>query len=373
MLVVMLDPTGSVTHMKDKVFGLFMLWNLLTLRPDLRMMPHVLAVFLVITISYLMGEVQGTITNYDEVAAAYKSLAPIIMLPWVHHYNLMNKTMLPSLIICLITIVCWTLMQSSPLAEKAIYTFMTNHDMMVSISYRQILGYEIFGFYYKSFVAMLFAMFLCIYGMLHTDRILKRIAYILAVALFLVTCALSGTRSTMLLPVAMLVMCTWRWMLAKQWLKYLLLPVLSLVCVAFVVMIVVLATEGGELSNHIKFLHVTSYIDLFAQHPEYLLWGQGPGTTFYTEGFRAFAVRTEWSYLDMLRNYGLLSLVMIAVFAWPLRMLWHRVRGNDFVFGIWSTYLIYLIIAGTNPLLLSSTGMVMILSAYSFACKYDNR
>ena len=36
------------------------------------------------------------------------------------------------------------------------------------------------------------------------------------------------------------------------------------------------------------------------------------------------------------------------------------------------SYVAYLLIAGTNPLLLSSTGMLMVLSAYSYDCKFLN-
>ena len=39
---------------------------------------------------------------------------------------------------------------------------------------------------------------------------------------------------------------------------------------------------------------------------------------------------------------------------------------HDSALAILVTYIIYLVIAGTNPLLFSSTGMLIILSVYSY-------
>ena len=132
-----------------------------------------------------------------------------------------------------------------------------------------------------------------------------------------------------------------------------------------------LASETSEYSNSIKYAHVGSYIDLFIEHPQYLLFGQGPGTEFYTEGFRAYVVRTEWTYLDLVRNYGIGSLMIMSVFIFPLWRL-RKSLSDNYVFGIYCTYIIYLFIAGTNPLLMSSTGMAVILAIYSFMENYDN-
>ena len=83
-------------------------------------------------------------------------------------------------------------------------------------------------------------------------------------------------------------------------------------------------------------------------------------------------LQTEWTYLELLRNYGLLSLPILGVFAYPLVRLF-RHRSDPFTQGVFFTYVVYLLIAGTNPLLLSSTGMLMILSAYSYCEQVDAR
>ena len=63
---------------------------------------------------------------------------------------------------------------------------------------------------------------------------------------------------------------------------------------------------------------------------------------------------TEWSYMELLRCYGLFSLFIIGVLLYPLKNFWTQVRKDDFMAGIFATYIVYLLVAGTNPLLLSS-------------------
>ena len=46
--------------------------------------------------------------------------------------------------------------------------------------------------------------------------------------------------------------------------------------------------------------------------------GQGPGAFMYSEGFNKVVFKTEWTYLELVRNYGLFSLIIIGVFAKPL-------------------------------------------------------
>ena len=134
--------------------------------------------------------------------------------------------------------------------------------------------------------------------------------------------------------------------------------------------IILLATEPGEASNAIKYAHLTSYSILFESHPEYVLFGQGPGSIFYSAGFGRWTTLTEWTYIELIRNYGLFSLVFMTVVLIPVYKLLKQHR-NAQAFGIFGAYMGFLFIAGTNPLLVSSTGMIVILSAYSYVHQLD--
>ena len=79
---------------------------------------------------------------------------------------------------------------------------------------------------------------------------------------------------------------------------------------------------------------------------------------------------TEWTYLELLRYFGIFSLVIIYVFYRPLFQFWKHFN-DDVAYAVFWGYLAYLLIAGTNPLLLSSTGMLVLLIAYSYVEKLE--
>ena len=365
-LVVMLDPTGSITHLKDKVFVLLVAFNIVAYKPDYRYLLHILVPIAVIFFCYVMATVQGNIPDDDEMIALLKSVAPLILLLWVGRYNIIKQMSVPAVLICIITIVCWVLTQTNEIFEQLIYKFVVDHDMTMKISRRSIMGFEIHGCYYKSFVTVMFTMYIVIYNMFNSSGWFYRSCYVLLFTLFFFASSVSGTRSSMLLPFAMIGMVSYRQILSYHKVRYVLLPVLAIFLFVFVFFVITLASETSELSNTIKYGHLNSYIDLFVENPLYLILGQGPATQFYSEGFRRFTYVTEWTYIELLRNFGILSLLILGVFIFPLVCLWKYARKSNYVFGIFCTYVIYIFIAGTNPLLLSSTGMIMILAIYSF-------
>ena len=127
--------------------------------------------------------------------------------------------------------------------------------------------------------------------------------------------------------------------------------------------------EEDEPSNLVKYAHLASYKKLFEANPEYLIFGQGPATEFYSEGFRGMAIRTEWTYIELIRNFGILCLPILYVIFLPMYKMLRVADKCDSALAIASSFFIYLIIAGTNPLLISSTGMLVLLSMYSFSEK----
>ena len=195
--------------------------------------------------------------------------------------------------------------------------------------------------------------------------ILWNIVIILAIAFLSFAFFVSGTRSSMLLPFFMIGFVSYSSISRLRQAKYYVYPILCFFGVLFLLFIAILAMEKTEASNLIKYAHLTSYANLFTEHPLYLLFGQGPGTMFYSIGFGRYTTVTEWTYLEMIRNYGVFCIPMLCVILLPIRVFWKQ-RRNNYTFGIMGTYIAYLFIAGTNPLLISSTGMLMVLSAYSY-------
>ena len=70
-------------------------------------------------------------------------------------------------------------------------------------------------------------------------------------------------------------------------------------------------------STSVKVGHISSIISLLWSNPEYLIFGQGPGTSFYSEGVQAIVSNVEVSHFDLLRQFGILgflSFIMYFVF-----------------------------------------------------------
>ncbi len=368
ILVVMLDPTNTVLHLKDKAFVLLVAYNMVFFRPSFRFLPHILIVLFGVTIAFVLGIIQVNGVNYDEVLSIYKAFSPLILLLWVHHYDVIKLSLLPSLITSLVVLTIYILCSYDERIEGAIFLYMKQHDEMIMMSHRYLLGVKIFGLYYKSFVCLTFALFFFYYKVYNVKR--WRFLNIIAACLLSFAFLVSGTRGTMLMPFFMIALVGYRTVSNMRFGRYIFYPVLLLFAVVFIGMVVLLASEKSEASNAIKYAHLLSYQELFTEHPQYMLFGQGPGTRFYSQGFHRMTYTTEWTYIELIRQYGLFSLLILFTLLYPLRSMWKH-RKDSFCFGIMGTYVAYLLVAGTNPLLISSTGMQVLLCAYSFICKLE--
>ena len=366
ILAIVLDPTNSVIHLKDVFFVLLVGYNMAFFRPDWKYLPNICLPVVGILCGYLSAEIQGNAVELEHLVAILKSVSPMILLLWIKYYRLLWLSYVPSVIACLMVLTLYVLASTSEQLEAGMYAFFASHDAMIMMTHRYIAGIKIFGMYLKSFVDMTFALFMSCYYVFYSQKRSNRIGFLLLAILFLFAFLISGTRSTMLLPFFMLGFVIFLSVYHTKKAKYLVFPLVLLVLVFSVGLFVFLVSDVDEESNVIKYGHLFSYMELFSQHPQYLFFGQGPATYFYSMGFRRMTIETEWTYIEMVRTYGLFCLFILLPIFYPLVRIFKFSKGNSFAFGVGGAYLSYLLIAGTNPLLISSTGMLMILTSYSY-------
>lgn len=363
ILVIMLDPTNSVLHLKNVVFILLVGYNIVFFRPDFTYLPHILLIFGTLFLGYVLAEMQMNAVDMEVFGGVVKGFSPLLLLLWIKHYNVLRLSFVPVLVACLLVDVLFILATTNEAIQLALYTFVWAHDDMIMMSSRTILGFNIFGMYYKSMLCATFVL-LCLY-----QRILqgskRKLLYIIAAVIVTFAFLISGTRSPMLLPFALFGAIAFLKISTLRKSKYLYYPIIVLGILLFIGFVLLLATEKGEVSNQIKTAHLRSYMELFETHPLYLLLGQGPGTAFYSEGFHSMTYTTEWTYMELLRNYGIFSLLIFAVMVYPFTQL-YKLRRDRRVAAMMFAYIFYLLIAGTNPLLISSTGMLVLLTIYSY-------
>lgn len=364
IFIVMIDPTNTVLHKKDIVFILVVAFNLIAYKPDMGKIPYIMILFCGVAIPWIISQMRMAPYDENEVLGAFKSISPIILLLWINRYDMVKIARLPVILCCVLSLVIYIIIDSDTTYEGAFWLFMQQYDYPVNVSRRYILGIEILGFYLKSCVS--FLMVLAYYILAVIGKTKFNLWTVLSLAVIVAYFLISGTRSTMLAPFFLFIMITAKVYKNTKYYKYITYPIIAILALLFSATLITMATETEEYSNAIKYAHIGSYLELFEENPIYLLLGQGPGTGFYSEGFGEFVYKTEWSYLELLRCYGVFSLLITFVFARPLYAFWKARNQNHLTYCIFWSYLTYLIIAGTNPLLLSSTGMITLLMAYSY-------
>ena len=366
LLILMLDPSGSILHMKDKAFIVFLLYNVLFFKPDLRMLVPILGVFFVLSFGFIVAVLQESPIDYDFLLGTFKGMSPLFLLLWVHHYDVLNIARVPAILTCIVILVIYGFVVSNPLIERGLFYYSKEHNDMVMLTTRNLLGVKVFGMYYRSIVSIVPVLYLILYNTYKEHR--RRVLNVVISLVFIATFSISGTRAMMLTPLFVVGVVAYHPIAASKRSKYFLYPALALLVMAFIGLIFLLATQEGDKSNAIKYGHLESYAELFNNHIEYFLWGQGTATTFYSEGFRRIVPLTEWIYIDLLRNYGLLSIVILAVYLYPLFFCF-RQRNDNFTRGLAVTYFAFLLIAGTNPFLLNSQGMCVLWMMYAYMAK----
>lgn len=363
ILILMLDPTNSVFHFKEIIMVLLVGYNLVFFKPVLTYVPQILAVLAAVAISFSVAELLENPIDYGYALGVLKTLSMLVLLLWAPYYDLLKLAKRAGILLSIVILLIYISVCLSPVIEHGVYLFTKAHDDMLMMSERHFLGFTIYGVYYKSIISLSIVLYLFDHELFTASR--RRFWIALGAVIVSAAFLVSGSRSPILLPFALFGIAAYQKLSGTRWLKYYLYPVIAILGILFLGFILVLAAEKGEESNAVKYGHLYSYAQLFFEHPEYLLFGQGVGTSFYSEGFHSMCVVTEWSYLELLRHYGLYAVLVLWLYFYPLFALWQH-RRDDLSLGLLFAYSAYLFIAGTNPLLISSTGLLVVLMIYSY-------
>ncbi|MFC7702460.1 hypothetical protein ACFQX9_38045 [Bradyrhizobium sp. GCM10028915] len=138
----------------------------------------------------------------------------------------------------------------------------------------------------------------------------------------------------------------------------------------------------AELSNDVKLTFLRDYAAIFS-NPVDLMFGQGLGAyyrwsssgqpNFETTGANFYFV-TELTYAEMIRSFGLIgALIMLAPLLYPVASAFRAAPG-DRRRALAMGFIAYLGMSVTNPLLFSSSGMLIwtVLLADSFRTSCNN-
>lgn len=191
---------------------------------------------------------------------------------------------------------------------------------------------------------------------------LEKKKYMFTVLIF-IALVFSGTRANLIFPSLFIVVYLW---ITNEKLTKIMIVIASIGLSPLLLSGIKILNKAKETSEVIKYGHYISIIHEL-KDPINFLFGMGYGTIFYTSGLSDYSANTELSYLDFFRKSGFFNFVLLIFFiVRPIGLLYKSRKTAPLC-----AYLSYLLIAGTNPLLVSSTSMIGYVYIYSFFLKIN--
>jgi hypothetical protein len=366
IVIALVDPSNQITHSKEIFFAAaFLLWALIKLvePPEIKLNAAMVAFAVAVALpafGLLVGQIRGHILSPDDPLAFAKSFLFFLLLVPIleQRFPLVRVVVAASWLVVFATIGVFIVAIVNPTLFTAIYAFTIDKEVAIIASEREFGAGQ---YFFKAAPVMVFgfAYYLC-----RTLWHGKRLRDWAAALLFFVALFLSGSRANIAVAGLLLVAIPAKKIYASNKAVAWLLAVAVLLGMSAVVARSFL--DPGEHSNKVKIAHYDSYLELFDREPSVLVVGQGMGASFYTRGFLDKAPNTVLSYMDMIRMFGI---PVTALFAWFLLfptygLVWAD-RQLHMRWALGLAYVGYLLIAGTNPLLLSSTGMLVLVMIYA--------
>jgi hypothetical protein len=121
-----------------------------------------------------------------------------------------------------------------------------------------------------------------------------------------------------------------------------------------------------DTSNAAKLGHFTSYLDDMTL--ESALFGKGLATYYFSTGSGAMKAHTEITPLDMARYFGIpISTLLFLIILLPSRQAVGYFKNPVFVLA----FALYLALSATNPVLINSYGLLVVLWYWSKVVPQD--
>ncbi|WP_461789350.1 hypothetical protein [Pedobacter sp.] len=369
VLVLVVDPTDLIFHLKTPLFLVILLVFLSTkftqtisLNRDV-----VLIIFTFISIpmwGISVSLIQGTFVDMEIAAGFLKSFFLIILLYIVFDQQIKLDLILikVTILIPLIIIPTYLILLYDQSVYFIIYDYLSVEKKVAMFSLRSYFGQTFMMLYYKTSPLLVFPL------SYYWDKFLaskKSIFFFILAAIFAFTLFVSGTRANVVAAIIVLGYHMYD-RIKSQTMRIFMSSVLAISVFFGVFLLLQISVSTGEESAEVKAGHFSSYVTLFEEKPQYLIWGQGLGSSFYSSGAGQYLSQSELTYFDLIRLFGIpIFSLLLFLIVYPLIILMLNKKITSKNKYTLVAYLSYLFIAGTNPLLISSTGILVIIVMYS--------
>lgn len=366
--VVVLDPLDSIFRLKMPVFALLILLLIIKYKKvSYTSVLSILIIYLICIFTTSFGLARGINTDLNFAVGVYKGFTMTVLLLWSSKLRFLHNLTFPTIIISIIVIIIYILTKTFPEIGGVIYNFTMSEAIPIKTSTRYFIGLEVLSVFYQTSPLCIFVAGVYLQKLTKGEK--NTLANILIGSSAILVLILSGTRMNMLAAIVL----TGFILIQKMWkTRYgkLLAGIITIFStIAIILIINMLLSDTGEHSLGVKSTLVEAFNMHSSKNPWLLIFGEGPGATFDSLGVRGrFAVQSELTYLDLIRWFGIpFTVIIMLVYLYPVRLIYSKRRNLEYSSVLILAYLLYLVIAGTNPLLISSTGMLALLVMYSYA------
>lgn len=355
LVTLSLDPTGFHSRLKDLLFVVLVIYGVIyCLKRRLYLAPINRVTFLIFLMIPLWGMfvalITGNLSDEGYARSQMRSMLYISIFFFVvtMRLNVVLKIFwINGLIMAVLTLILFFLSELGGVFLAAVYDYCIASDNFTMASNRNFLGYAVNGLYFKAGSLIIFSFIYNLYQYKGAFKIL------FSVILFL-SLIVAGSRT----PILVQIMILFVYLYDKNIIGKFLTRLSALFILGMLVMVTyLLATQEKESSNEVKYDNFESYVEDMGEKG-HLIWGAGLGSEFYAKGRGLKLSYSELSYMDILRIYGIpVGIGFIFLFFAPCFWLWKYFPRSQFLKRYCLGYALFLILSGTNPLLLGSIGL----------------
>ena len=377
IFVLLIDPANVIFKLKIPIFALAFGTIVLAYPKVNKLIYAPLIVYTVLTITSLTGYMYGYDKDFGFQTFFFIGFLMAFMIPWTPHMRLIEKCALPAIIIAIIVVsILAIFMALSPQITNIIYGVLNDQlKGTLMVGYRDFVRVKLFTTYYTSSPVLLLTFGYYMYQRIFSES--KKTKLTILCMIIAIPLILGGTRAMVLstFAIALFTIILKLWQTKRGKVIATITTILGVLAAGGILITLLADTEEESLAT--KTVLLEAFNQHIIQNPETLLFGNGVGATFNSLGARGYyAVQSEWTYLELIRWFGIpLSIVILLVYLYPIYILIRNRRQNKQAMTMIISYIFYLLLAGTNPYLFSSNGILALLIMYSYSLNpyYDKQ
>lgn len=351
-----LDPTGYFLPIKDFLFAFLVVYGVLKclLKHPVIKGFNILIICSVILLplwGILIASAFGKLDDEQYAVAQVRSMFYILIFFFMISIRvevLLKMFWINGCVLAIVTLLLFAYGQyNEAFFNNVLYEIgMSSNNYKMAID-REFLGVKVNGLYFTTGSFIILAFIYNLYNYYGRFKIWLSVVLFLA----MIFC---GSRTPALIQIFILCIYVYDKKVIGKFLTRLgvLIAILSLVILTYS-----LATE--EDAHDVKYENYYSYITEITKDSQSFILGSGVGSTFKAAGNDNKRVAfTELSYMDVLRMYGVpVGIYFILLFFYPIIIGYKWAKDNLFYKRFFLGYFLFLILLGTNPLLLGSPGL----------------